>query len=707
MKKTIAWLMLVAAVAPRVALADALEDYDPPETGSVRIVRDTFGVPHIIARDEPSLYYGVGRAQAEDQLENLAINFLRAAGRAAEREGRAALPMDRMVRALQLDARGRDQYEKLSPDLRAQLDAFARGVNDYREQNADRVPDWIEPIEPYQVLSFSNFVEMAFCVGHARGDLGRAGLRIADLGLPTEEDATWFGSNQFAVSPKRSATGNAQLSMDPHLLLSGFYRWYEMHLVGPDLNVMGACFFGTPYVSMGRTARSAWCMTVNGPDLGDVFAFEIDPDDPSRYRDVDGWKTFETHDETCLVRDGDKVEEINFTVRQTTLGPVMAERDGVAYAFCLPWAESPDRVQQISEMARAKNLEEFKEALSSLGIVMFNIVYADVDGDIFYVSNGRVPRRDERISSRDIRPGHEAWARWQGYHPLDELPQVTNPPAGFVMNTNSGPGSVTLEVAPQAKDYPSYMMSQSPNSRSRRLRQLLEADESISWDEMRRYAADTYLIHADEWAPKLVAAARQAAEARPSDAELLGEVADVLNDWDRRADLDSKGTVLYVLLMVDGSWSEPLEKEDWDSFGQRIARAAGQVRRQFGSLDVAWGEFSKLRRGDIVMGVAGVGHRDSKLGSMTALRPTYGLIASGARYASGGSSYGMVVDFAGATQAVSCLPFGISDNPESPHFADQMPIYCRGEFKPAWFFPEELKANAASEQTIVVPTRGG
>jgi acyl-homoserine-lactone acylase len=120
-------------------------------------------------------------------------------------------------------------------------------------------------------------VEVAFCAGHSRGDLSRAGIRLAGLDLPDPDNSLQYGSNQFAVAPQRSGTNAAQLSMDPHLPHYGFYRWYEMHLVGPDLNLMGACFFGTPYPSMGRTARSAWCMTVNGPDLGDVFVFDIHP----------------------------------------------------------------------------------------------------------------------------------------------------------------------------------------------------------------------------------------------------------------------------------------------------------------------------------------------------------------------------------------------------------------------------------------------
>ena len=695
------------ATAASPAFGDTLDQYDAPPAGSVRIIRDTFGVPHIIARDEVSLFYGVGLAQAKDQLENLQLNYLRAVGRSAEREGRASLAMDQLARQLRIEHRSREQYVALDATSRQHLDSFARGINDYIEARRDQLPDWIEPVEPFHVLALSNFVEIAFCVGHCRGDLARAGIRLAKLDIPSPDDTLSHGSNQFAIAPSRSATGAAMLSMDPHLLLSGFYRWYEMHLVGPNLNVMGASFFGTPYVSMGRTERSAWSMTVNGPDLGDVFAFEIDPENPTRYRGLEGWESFESHDEICYVREGEQLIEVPFTVQQTTLGPVMAVRDNVAYVFALPWAESAGRVQQIVAMARARTLDEFKQALSQLGIVMFNIVYADADGDIYYVSNGRVPRRDTRIASHDIRPGHESWARWQGYHDLSELPQVTNPPCGFLMNTNSGPQNVCLDVAPQPEDYPPYMMSQPANSRSRRLWQLLISDESITWSKMADYATDTYLIHADEWLPRLVDLLHDPAAAEGTDAARLRDVASVLTAWDRRTDVASQGAVLYVLLFVNGGWITPLESGDRAAAARRIVQVANRIEQQFGELNVPWGQYSRIRRGDVDEGVAGNGIRGGNLGDLTALRPTYGISQGARKYAVGGSSYGQIVDFSDVTRSISCLPFGISEDPNSPHFADQLPLYREAQFKPTWFLSDELKQNTTTDQTVTLPASGG
>ena len=165
---------------------------------------------------------------------------------------------------------------------------------------------------------------------------------------------------------------------------------------------------------------------------------------------------------------------------------------------------------------------------------MFNLVYADRHGDTFYISNGLVPKRDTRISSHDIRPADKAWADWQGFHPLADLPQIDNPSSGYLLNTNSGPQNVTDTDALSPEKFPAYMMSQQMNSRARRLSSLVKNDTSISWDAMLRYATDTKL---EAEAPL----ARLQSLIAGSDDPLVQETSDVLRKWDHRTDLESRG----------------------------------------------------------------------------------------------------------------------------------------------------------------------
>lgn len=689
------WIQPLAAVT--------LDEYAPPPTGQVKILRDRYGVPHIIAGDDWSLYYGAGYAQAEDQLENLYLNLLRAEGRAAEQEGFAQVIFDRLMRLFQISARARAGYQGLTAEERLPLEAFTAGVNAYLAAHRAEVPEWVQPIAPEQVVGFALFVDAMFCVSHCRDDLQRAGIKLAGLENWARDDELAFGSNQFAISPGRSTTGAALLSMDPHLSHSGFFRWYEMHLVGPGINALGACFYGSPYVSMGRTPHSAWCMTVNAPDLGDVFVFDIHPENPGQYRGLDGWREFEQSEEELLVANPQGATRQKFVARRTELGPVIVERDGKAYVFALPLGEGSGRVRQLDRMARAANLDEFRAALAPLGLPMFNIVYADRSGDIYYVSNGRVPKRDVRIDSHALRPGHEPWARWQGYHALEEMPQVTNPASGYLLNTNSGPQNVTPDQAPGPDQFVPYLLGQQANSRWRRLAELLAADQAISWEEMRDYAADTQLEAGTQHAATLAQLLRSAAQGDGPAAETGRAIADVLEGWNHRTDLDSRGAALFVTLWTDDELVRAAEAQDGPAALARAAELANAFRNTFAALDVPWGEYNRVRRGDVELGVAGCGILKTGSGRETigaALRPSTGTLKQGRRYLAGGSSYGMIVDFSGSTRAVSCLPYGVSSRPDSPHFADQLPLYVAGQFKPAWFFPDELAAHQQSLLTL-------
>jgi acyl-homoserine-lactone acylase len=684
------------------ATGSDVSQYEPPAAGQVKVLRDKFGVPHIIAGDDLSLLFGVGYAQAEDQLENICKNYLRVQGRVAEHEGLPELPLDHIARMLQLSERAERALAAMPEPTRKHLEAFTAGINAYLAEHRSEYPEWVQPARPVDVVGFAMFVDTMFCVSHCRDDLEKAGIKIgllADNRLGTS--AAEFGSNQFAIRPARSTTGSVLLSMDPHLRHNSFFRWYEMHLVSPSLNVMGACFFGTPYVSMGRTEKTAWCMTVNSPDLGDVFVFDVNPDNPEQYRDLEGWKPLIKHEEVYKVQGKNgKSGQQKIVWHETEMGPAVKVSDGKAYVFALPFAEGPNRVQQLFEMAKAQNLTEFKKSLEPLGIVMFNIVYGDTAGDIFYVSNMRVPRRDTRIGSHELRPGNEEWARWQGFHTLEELPQVTNPPAGYLLNCNSGPQNVCQDVAPKPEDFPPYFMSYKANSRSRRLNELLSQDESISFDELHKYAIDTHIEAAEEWVPLITSTIREQAEHVKGDKELYKQVGQVLDAWDQRTDLDSRGAVLFVALMRDKEFLAAGDEVNYDRANAALLRVAAAVKEKFGALDVPWSEFSRIQRGTVDVGVAGCGITAPMIGA--ALRPTYGEFRDGKRYCTGGSSYGMLIDFAGPTKAVSCLPYGVSEHADSPHFADQLPLYVKGEFKPAWFWPEELRENTESVRTLDV-----
>ena len=245
-------------------------------------------------------------------------------------------------------------------------------------------------------------------------------------------------------------------------------------------------------------------------------------------------------------------------------------------------------------------------------------------------------------------------------------------------------------------------MSQQRNSRWRRLSSLLSADKSLTWQAMHTYATDTHLVASDEYVPRIVKALEGAADASADQAPILAEVRTVLSQWDRRSDLDSQGAVLFQAILKDRRFQKAVGDDDQAGMIEAILAAAAEIRQQFGNLGCTWGEFSRIRRGDIELGIAGNGARDGALDrmGMTALRPTAGEVRDGRRLCQGGTSYAMLVDFNGRTRAMSILPFGVSEHPDSPHFADQLPLYVEGRYKPAWFWPDEVSENSLSDQVL-------
>jgi acyl-homoserine lactone acylase PvdQ len=333
--------------------------------------------------------------------------------------------------------------------------------------------------------------------------------------------------------------------------------------------------------------------------------------------------------------------------------------------------------------------------MAPLNMLFGNVMWADKHGDTFYLYNGAVPRRDPKFDWAKAVDGSDPATEWKGYHTIDELPQLTNPRAGWMQNCNGTPFLLTSEGNPDPKNFPAYMVQESDNPRSENSRRILAAKGKFTFDDWRHAAFDTHVLGAEKHLPEMLSALKKRVDS--SDNQDLREAFNILSGWDRRSTVDSVAMTLFTL------WIDRLEEkriEDKAVAAKEFDAVLEKLKTEFGGWRVGWGEISRLQRYDEAsdgsfnddrpsVPVPGVSGRDGSVFTFYAA-PTPG---QKRRYGVAGATYVSVVEFGPQVRAFSIHTFGASGDPKSKHFMDQAPLYARGEFKPAWTTLADIKAN--------------
>jgi acyl-homoserine-lactone acylase len=323
-----------------------------------------------------------------------------------------------------------------------------------------------------------------------------------------------------------------------------------------------------------------------------------------------------------------------------------------------------------------------------------------------------VPRRLPGVDPSGILDGSDPRTEWQGFHPFTELPQIFNPPSGWLLNTNSTPFSATRDVPFERADFPPYMVgAETTNPRAVSSARVLDALRNASFDDFAGAVVDTRLSIAEEQVP-LITAEWQRLNAAPADSasvglRQLGPLVTRLAAWDRRMHAGSIEGAWFMLAFEQHELAARAGATAWPWL-RALANTVTGLQARFGRSEVAWGELNRLQRPlpgqersalDSTRASLPVHGAPSAVGSVFTFH-TEGFGEIRPRRGVHGNSFVKVIEFGPEIRARSILNFGQSGDPRSPHFFDQAPIYARGEFKPAWFSLDDVARNAVRKYEV-------
>ncbi len=678
------------------------------------IRRDDFGVPHILAQTEEAAAFAFGYAQAEDHAVEIARRYVAARGEAALHFGQGGVENDFNIARFDNLAEARRGLDEVSDVYRQVIAAYAAGVNAYVSQHRSELPAWMPKITAVDVLASTRASAVNDLGGPALPRQLRQKYEGGSAPGPASEWIDQPGSNAFALGGSRTASGKPILLGNPHLSWSSLY--WEAHVRVPGrIDFYGSTLAGIPVLRAGFNDRLGFVTTNNAPDLDDVLTVQVDPERRDSYV-FDGRSIRLTRGDLSIrVRNDDgTIRKESRTFWSTHLGPVIHRTS--TRVFTVKSTRLGVRYFEGFYLAsRARSLREWLSAIGQNLVPTSNFTYADADGNILYLWNGRVPvRQNGGDYSLDVEVTRSA-DLWSKLHSIDELPQLLNPAGGYIQNANNPPQFVSLQDPIDMTRYPSYFERGSLALRPQLALDLLERAKKMTVADVIRLKYNTRMLLAERVRPELLAAVQ--AIVNPS--EELRAGAATLESWDGTVAAESRGAVLFqafwdaytnaVRQPFAQRWSPlnpastPAGLSDRAEAVRQLEAAVRATRIAYGSESVAWGDVNRFRFGSVDLpgdgangtyGTFRVMRFDRVQGSQARIA---GKLPDGPSLLGFGDAWVLLVDFAEPVTGWSVLAYGQTTNPDSRHSADQIRIFAAHDLRRAWYTEAEIKEHTSRE----------
>ncbi|HSN60859.1 MAG TPA: penicillin acylase family protein, partial [Ferruginibacter sp.] len=659
----------------------------------------------------------------EDDFKRVEMNYIEKLGRLSEVNGSKDIYNDLYIRLLIDSADAMTDFKKAPAWLKKLLNAYADGINYWLYKNPATKPALLNRFQPWYPLLWTDGSIGAISTGgisEAEVKNFYSGGNNASTYNPKKFEEISKGSNGFAVSPIKTASGNAILYINPHVT---FYFRPEVHMVSEEgLNVYGAVTWGQFFIYQGFNEYCGWMHTSNNVDVADMYAEKITKGKNGlQYEYNQQIKKVQTKEISIRYKNDGKSLAKNITALYTHHGPVMAKRNGQYISV-----QSSNRMMngliQSWQRTKAKGLEDYSKTMALRGNTSNITVFADNKGNIAYWHGNYIPIRDKKYNWSQPVDGSSPQTDWKGLHDVKDIVQVINPTTGWIQNCNSTPFTVSGESSPIKNNYPNYMAPDGENFRGINAATLLKRENKFDIDKMIKAGYDTYMVAFEILVPALVKAFEQNAKPADSMYANLKEPIAMLKNWDYHSAENSIATTLAV------EWAQLLnanirkvytdeEEPDQVSYTKIYAATASpaellkplitvinELTKKHGSWQIPWGSLNRYQR---ISGDINQQYDDTKesfpvpfASALWGMLPSYNssyFPGTTKRYGVSGNSFICAVEFGKKVKAKSLLAGGNSGNPNSKHFNDQLLMYTKGEFKDVLFYKEDVLKNKEKE----------
>lgn len=687
MKRLFSWPISRYLTITAILLTTLVNAQTKINPDSITIVRDQWGVPHIFGNTDPEVAYGLAWANAEDNFEMMQHNLLQGISRFGMAKGKEGAIRDFFCQALRISEIVESRYETdITPEFKAYLQGYADGVNAYAKAHPDEVIYKKGfPTTPKDILKGVTFTNclISFVQNPVQDIIkGKFDKLVLDYNNPTCP----MGSNGIAFSSAKTVDGYPYLACNPHQPFEGQHSFYEAHLCSKQgLNVLGAMFPGGSSIFIGSNNYLGWTHTYNGLDLVDTYKLKMHPKKKRQYEFDGEWRKLEK--KTAWMKVKLKKWLTVYVPKKTywsVYGATFQSSEDKKQFYSIRTLANQNIVatQQWYYMDKATNFTQFYEALKPIGIVRFNIVYADRYDTILYLSNGAIPKRCDDVDWKGVIPGTSSKTLWKSQYSLTELPQIISPKCGYVYNTNNSEFSATCDS--ENLDSTKYSRTMGlwygNNNRAARAYELINKQDKFTYEEFKVLRSDQSFPAHTNFAKSTIGKIVTLDTTKFPD--LAGVIKHVRN-WNYNTAATNRqftiiGPAIRHLFRKKGFGARELETGINVSdtvFAESLRFIKKKLEDKFGTFDVAWGDYQRHQLGKVDLPVGG------SLDVLAAMHSDN--LPDGRERAVGGDTYIQMVRFTPQGALIeSVVPYGASARPDSKHYTDQMEMYVNQKLKP-------------------------